>query len=38
MAEAARRIDLIDTAPPVTPADAAAMEQRFAGVPTRAML
>ena len=38
MAEAARRIDLIDTAPPFTPADAAATEARFAGVPTPAML
>ena len=38
MAEAARRIDLIDTAPPFTPADAAAMAARFASVPTPAML
>ena len=38
MAEAARRIDLIEQAPPVTAEDAAAMERRFAGVPTRAML
>lgn len=38
MAEAARRVDLIVTAPPFTPVEAAAMEARFAGVPTRAML
>ena len=38
MAEAARRLDLIDVAPAFTPADAAALEARFAGVPAPAML
>jgi phosphoadenosine phosphosulfate reductase len=38
MAEAARRIDRIDTAPRFTAADAAALDARFAGVPTREML
>jgi phosphoadenosine phosphosulfate reductase len=38
MAEAARRIDRIDTAARFTAADAAALEARFAGVPTREML
>ena len=38
MGEAARRLDVIDAAPPVTPADAVAMERRFAGVPVTAML
>ncbi len=38
MAEAARRLDVIETLPPVTPADAAAMASRFAGVPATAML
>ena len=38
MAEAARRIDAIDLRPAFTTADAAAMEARFAGVETQAML
>lgn len=38
MAEPARRIDVIDTAPAFTAADAAAMERRFAGVDTGDML
>jgi len=38
MAEAARRIDRIDTAARFTAADAAALEARFAGVPTRDLL
>ena len=38
MAEAARTIDAIDTAPAFTPADAARMQARFAGVPAPAML
>jgi phosphoadenosine phosphosulfate reductase len=38
MAEAARRIDRIDTGARFTAADAAALEARFAGVPTRDML
>jgi phosphoadenosine phosphosulfate reductase len=38
MAEAVRRLDIIDTAPPFTAADAAAMERRFAGVGTGDML
>ena len=38
MAEAARRIDRIDTGARFTAADAAALEARFAGVPTREML
>jgi phosphoadenosine phosphosulfate reductase len=38
MAEAARRLDIIDTAPPFTADDAAAMERRFAGVGTGDML
>jgi len=38
MAEAARRLDVIDTAPPFTREDAAAMEWRFAGVDTADML
>lgn len=38
MAEAARKIDMIDTAPPFTAADAAAMRARFAGVPTQEVL
>ena len=38
MAEAARRIDVIDTGPRFTPDDAAALEARFAGVATREML
>ena len=37
MANLARKLDLIDVTP-FTPADAAAMERRFAGVSTRAML
>ena len=38
MAEAARKLDLIDVAPAFTAADAAAYEARFAGVPAEAML
>jgi phosphoadenosine phosphosulfate reductase len=38
MAEAARRIDRIDTAARFTAADVAALNARFAGVPTREML
>ncbi len=38
MAEPARRLDVIDTAPAFTAADAAAMERRFAGVDTGDML
>ena len=38
MAEAARRIDLIDTAPRFTAADAAMLNARFAGQSTQAML
>ncbi|MDH7971122.1 phosphoadenylyl-sulfate reductase [Sphingomonas sp. AR_OL41] len=38
MAEPARRLDIIDTAPAFTAADAAAMERRFAGVDTGDML
>jgi len=38
MAEAARRPDLIETAPAFTAADAAALDARFAGVPAAAML
>jgi phosphoadenosine phosphosulfate reductase len=38
MAEAARRIDRIDTSARFTAADAAALNARFAGVPTREML
>jgi len=38
MAEAARRIDRIDTAARFTPADVEALNARFAGVPTREML
>lgn len=38
MAEPARVIDFIDTAPPFTRVDAAEMEGRFAGVPAPAML
>ena len=38
MAEAARTIDVIDTAPPFVPADAAELNARYAGVPTQAML
>ena len=38
MAEAARRLDVIDTAPPFTREDAVAMERRFAGVATGDML
>lgn len=38
MAEAARRIDRIDTGPSFTADDAARLEARFAGVPTREML
>ncbi|MDB5711078.1 MAG: phosphoadenosine phosphosulfate reductase [Sphingomonas bacterium] len=38
MAEAARRLDIIDTAPPFSADDAAAMERRFAGVGTSDML
>ncbi|MFA5965751.1 MAG: phosphoadenylyl-sulfate reductase [Sphingomonas sp.] len=38
MAEAARRLDVIDTAPAFTAADAVAMERRFAGVDTGDML
>ncbi|HVR90948.1 MAG TPA: phosphoadenylyl-sulfate reductase [Novosphingobium sp.] len=38
MAEAARRIDVIDTAPRFTAGQAAALNARFAGVATREML
>ncbi len=38
MAEAARRIDVLDTGPRFTAADAAALNARFAGIPTRDML
>jgi phosphoadenosine phosphosulfate reductase len=38
MAEAARRIDVLDTGPRFTAADAAALNARFAGVATRDML
>ena len=38
MASAARCLDMIDVAPPFTAADATAMEERFAGVPTQEML
>jgi phosphoadenosine phosphosulfate reductase len=38
MAEAARRIDVIDTAPPFVSLDAAMMEERFAGVSAQDML
>lgn len=38
MAEPLRVIDTIDVTPPFTPADAAAMEARFAGVPAQEML
>ena len=38
MAEPARVIDFIDTAPPFTRVDAAEMEARFAGVPATEML
>ena len=38
MAEAARRIDTIDTALPYTPLDAAMLEARYAGVPASDML
>ena len=38
MAEAARRIDTLDVTPAYTAADAAALEERFAGVPAPAML
>lgn len=38
MAEAARRLDLLDTGPRFTAADAAALNARFEGVPTRDML
>src|SRR3569623_1980741 len=38
MAEAARRLDVIDTATPFTRGDAVAMERRFAGVATGDML
>lgn len=38
MANAARRLDMIDVAPAFTSADAAAMEARFAGVSTQDML
>ncbi len=38
MAEAARRLDIIDTSPAFTREDAAAMERRFAGVGTGDML
>lgn len=38
MAEAVRRLDIIDTAPPFTPASAIDHERRFAGVPTTEML
>jgi len=38
MAEAARRIDVIDTAPPFVALDAEMMEERLAGVPAPEML
>ncbi|MBS0477659.1 MAG: phosphoadenylyl-sulfate reductase [Proteobacteria bacterium] len=38
MADPARRIDVLDTAPRFTAADVAALNARFAGVPTREML
>lgn len=38
MAEPARVLDVVDVTPPFTAADAAAMEARFAGVATQAML
>jgi len=38
MAEAARRIDVLDTAPRYSAADVAALNARFADVPTREML
>jgi phosphoadenosine phosphosulfate reductase len=38
MAEAARRIDVLDTGPRFTAADAAALNARFAGVATRDLL
>ena len=38
MGEAARRIDVIDTAPPFVALDAEMMEQRFAGMSAQAML
>ncbi len=38
MAESARRIDVLDTGPRFTAADAAALNARFAGVATRDML
>lgn len=38
MAEAARQLDTIDVAPAFTPADAAAMQIRFAGMPAPEML
>lgn len=38
MGEAARRIDVIDTAPPFVEADAARLNARYAGVDTSAML
>ena len=38
MAEAARRIDVIDTAPPFVALDAEMIEQRFAGMSAQAML
>ena len=38
MAEAARRIDTIEVAPPFVALDAAMMEERFAGVPAQEML
>jgi phosphoadenosine phosphosulfate reductase len=38
MAEAARRIDVLDVRPAFTQADAAALEQRFAGVDAASML
>ena len=38
MAEAARRIDVIDTAPPFTAADAALLNARYEGVDTADML
>ncbi|MDB5690735.1 MAG: phosphoadenosine phosphosulfate reductase [Sphingomonas bacterium] len=38
MAEAARRIDVLDVRPAFTAADAAALEQRFAGVDAATML
>jgi phosphoadenosine phosphosulfate reductase len=38
MAEAARRIDIIDTGPPFVALDAEMMEERFAGVPAAEVL